>query len=164
VVHSQCGNPRLATTAQKQKMMMRRVQTAAAVSGGGEGVSDVPDESDASSVIFVSCNASAMLTRRHVMFCRISCCRLHEAKLSCWLQGSTSCLRHLQRLASKIYLSRQQIYPSIRQYLHVYSTTRKRANASSSRFLLPSRRVHITKTQHHITSLGQPVERCNVNR
>jgi hypothetical protein len=42
-------------------MMMRRVQTAAGESGGGEGASDLPDESDASDVIFVSCNGSAIL-------------------------------------------------------------------------------------------------------
>lgn len=40
--------------------MMRRVQTAAGVSGGGEGASELPDESGASPVIFVSCNASAI--------------------------------------------------------------------------------------------------------
>lgn len=49
-------------------MMMRRVQTAAGVSGGGEGASALLDESDASDVIFVSCNASAILAgRRDVM-------------------------------------------------------------------------------------------------
>jgi len=45
-------------------MMMRRVQTAAGVSGGGEGASDLLDDSDASDVIFVSCNASAILATR----------------------------------------------------------------------------------------------------
>jgi hypothetical protein len=42
-------------------MMMRRVQTAAGVSGGDEGASDLLDDSDASGVIFVSCNGSAIL-------------------------------------------------------------------------------------------------------
>ena len=64
VVHSQCGRPKLATTAQKLKMMMRRVQTAAGESGGGEGALDMLDDSGASCVIFVSCNASAILARR----------------------------------------------------------------------------------------------------
>jgi hypothetical protein len=48
VVHIQCGKPSVATTAQKAKMMKRRVQTALAFSGGGvvfvgvfDGASDV---------------------------------------------------------------------------------------------------------------------------
>jgi hypothetical protein len=50
-------------------MMMRRVQTAAGVSGGGGGgegasESDLLDDSDASHVIFVSCNTSAILATR----------------------------------------------------------------------------------------------------
>jgi hypothetical protein len=45
-------------------MMMRRVQTAAGESGGGEGALDMLDDSGASCVIFVSCNASAILARR----------------------------------------------------------------------------------------------------
>jgi len=46
-------------------MMMRRVQTAACVSGGGEGgASELLDNSDASGVIFVSCNASAIVAER----------------------------------------------------------------------------------------------------
>jgi hypothetical protein len=85
-------------------MMMRRVQTAAGVSGGGEGASDVLDESDASCVVFVSCNASAIWARKLNVFGRISVvvlCTIVQAKLSCWLQGSTSCLRHYQRLAGR---------------------------------------------------------------
>jgi hypothetical protein len=76
-------------------MMMRRVQTAAGESGGGEGASDLLDDSNASCVIFVSCNASAILARRLKVMSNL-CGRLlfYEAKLSCWLQGSTSCLRH----------------------------------------------------------------------
>jgi hypothetical protein len=67
-------------------MMMRRVQTAAGESGGGEGASDLLDDSDASCVI---------LARRLKVMSNL-CGRLlfYEAKLSCWLQGSTSCLRH----------------------------------------------------------------------
>jgi hypothetical protein len=77
---------------------MRRVQTAAAVSGGGEGASDLLDDSDASCVIFVSCNASAILARKLKVLVGYLL-SFYEAKLSGCLQGSTSCLRHHQRLA-----------------------------------------------------------------
>jgi len=64
-------------------MMMRRVQTVAGVSGGGEGASDLPDDSDASNVIFVSCIASAILGYETEGVSRICCPMLHEASLSC---------------------------------------------------------------------------------
>jgi hypothetical protein len=62
-------------------MMMRRVQTAAGVSGGGEGASDVLDDRDASDVIFVSCNASAILARRREVLGRNCCPMFYEAKV-----------------------------------------------------------------------------------
>jgi hypothetical protein len=62
-------------------MMMRRVQTAASVSGGGEGASDVLDESNASCVSFVSCNASAILARKLKVLVG-SLLSFYEAKLS----------------------------------------------------------------------------------
>jgi hypothetical protein len=64
-------------------MMMRRVQTAAGVSGGGEGASDLLDDSDASDVIFVSCNASAILaTRLKVLLSDLRCRLMFEARLA----------------------------------------------------------------------------------
>jgi hypothetical protein len=65
-------------------MMMRRVQTAAGASGGGEGASDVLDGSDVSVVIFVSCNASAILAGgrwRCWISVAVHLICLHEAKL-----------------------------------------------------------------------------------
>lgn len=61
-------------------MMMRRVQTAAGESGGGEGASDVLDESDASDVILVSCNASAILAKELRCWSDL-CCRYTKPSL-----------------------------------------------------------------------------------
>jgi hypothetical protein len=58
VVHIQCGSPSVATTAQKAKMMMRRVQTALAFSGGAVAFTG---ESDAFDVISFSCDGEAMV-------------------------------------------------------------------------------------------------------
>jgi hypothetical protein len=81
-------------------MMMRRVQTAAAVSGGGEGASDVLDSSDASCVSFVSCNASAILARKLKVLVG-SLLSFYEAKLSCWLKGQLRVYATFQPLADR---------------------------------------------------------------
>jgi hypothetical protein len=83
-------------------MMMRRVQTAAAVSGGGEGASDVLDESDASCVIFVSCNASAILARRlKVLVGSLLSFYVRSQALLLASRVNFVCLRHHQRLAGR---------------------------------------------------------------